>query len=137
MLCLRISANNHKYFYVYSDSPNQYQFLTSSILKNFCKKIKTSKNFGSAVKSLSFFISQVMWYEILPGFGIICGCVVASGLAIKTIDKLFHGKVFSCSNIFHRNYHNYRIVWVVNIVIKILFAINTVLHQFCWSNLDA
>ncbi|CAB3997906.1 Hypothetical predicted protein [Paramuricea clavata] len=34
-----------------------------------------------------------MWYEILPGFGIICGCVVASGLAIKTIDKLFHGKV--------------------------------------------
>ena len=34
-----------------------------------------------------------MWYEILPGFGIICGCVVASGLAIKTIDTLFHGKV--------------------------------------------
>ena len=34
-----------------------------------------------------------MWYEVLPGFGIICGCVVASGLAIKGIDYLFHGKV--------------------------------------------
>lgn len=34
-----------------------------------------------------------MWYEVLPGFGIICGCVVASGMAIKLIDRVFYGKV--------------------------------------------
>ncbi|XP_072179973.1 NADH dehydrogenase [ubiquinone] 1 alpha subcomplex subunit 1-like [Diadema setosum] len=32
-----------------------------------------------------------MWYEILPGLAIICGCVSAVGIFTTTVQKFQHG----------------------------------------------
>ena len=80
-------------------------------------------------------IKSKMWYEILPAFGIIVGCITATGLGLKGLDRLFLGGKVRLSVYDHAKYFGSAQAQVCLRPVSFFWAV-VIWFFFVWSHLS-